>query len=167
MEKSQKEIEQLILDFLAEHGEDYFTCAIATCADNQVRNTPIDARNDRLHLYFSADPGGKLENIRKNPKVCLAVFIPVGKLYMKNARGLQFWGTAHIIDREQEPEEFQKAFDIIRLDEIARVSTGHPFPETFMPKLNLVKIVPDRISYFVAMGEQPAKYIWERATASE
>jgi hypothetical protein len=162
MEKTKAEIEQLILEFLAEHGEEYFTCAIATCIDNEPRNTPIDARNDGLNMYFSADPGGKLANIRKNPKVCLAVFIPVGKLYMKNARGFQMWGTAHIIDREKEPEEFQKAFDIIRLEEIAKVSTGHPFPEAFIPKLNLVKIVPDKISYFVSMGEKPAKYFWNK-----
>ncbi|MCP4628451.1 MAG: hypothetical protein GY850_33820, partial [bacterium] len=68
MEKNKSEIEAIILDFLSEHGKNYFTCALATCYDNQPRNTPIDARNDGLNMYFSADPGGKLENIKKNPE---------------------------------------------------------------------------------------------------
>ena len=85
----------------------------------------------------------------------------MGKGYMKNARGLQMWGTAHIIDRNREPREFQKAFDVIRLNEIAEVSTGQPFPKAFIPKLNLVKIVPEKIAYFVSMGDKPAKYIWD------
>jgi hypothetical protein len=123
MEKSKTEIEKIIVDFLHEHGEHYFTCALATCWENQPRSTPVDARNDGLTMYFVADPGGKVENIRKNPNVCLAVFIPVGKGYMKNARGLQMWGKASIIAMKENPEEFEKGFRIIRLHEISMVSS--------------------------------------------
>ena len=161
MEKSKDEIEKLILEFLDEHGEDYFTCALATCWENQPRNTPIDARNDGLNMYFVADPGGKLENIRRNPDVCLAVFIPVGKGYMANARGLQMWGKAHIITMGEDPAEFEKGFNIIRLDEISMVSRNMPFPEAAKPKVTMVKIIPHKISYFVSMGERPVKYVWE------
>ena len=163
MEKSKQEIEKLILDFLQEHGEDYFTCALATCWDNQPRNTPIDARNDGLNMYFVSDPGGKLENIRRNPDVCLAIFIPVGKGYMKNARGLQMWGKAQIITMEEDPEEFEKGFNIIRLDEISMVSRNMPFPADAKPKVTMVKVIPEKISYFVSMGERPVKYVWEAA----
>jgi len=161
MEISKDEIEKLILDFLHEHGEDYFTCALATCLDSQPRNTPIDARNDGLNMYFVADPGGKLENIKRNPDVCLAVFIPVGKGYMTNARGLQMWGKAHIITMEEDPAEFEKGFNIIRLDEISMVSRNMPFPEEAKPKVTMVKVIPHKISYFVSMGEPPVKYVWE------
>ena len=161
MEKSKAEIEKIIVDFLHEHGEHYFTCALATCWENQPRSTPVDARNDGLTMYFVADPGGKIENIRKNPNVCLAVFIPVGKGYMKNARGLQMWGKASIITMKENPEEFEKGFRIIRLDEISMVSNNRPFPEEAKSRITMIKIVPDKISYFVSMGEKPAKYIWE------
>ncbi len=161
MGKSKAEIEKIILDFLQEHGEHYFTCALATCGDNQPRNTPIDARNDGLNMYFVADPGGKLDNIRQNPNVCLAVFIPVGKGYMKNARGLQMWGKAHIITMDEDSAEFEKGFRIIKLDEISMVSHNKPFPEEAKQKITMVKIIPHRISYFVSMGGKPAKYIWE------
>ena len=133
MEKSKAEIEKIILDFLQEHGENYFTCALATCWENQPRNTPVDARNDGLNMYFVADPGGKLENIRRNPNVCLAVFIPVGKGYMKNVRGLQMWGKAHIITMDDNPAEFEKGFRTIKLDEISMVSNNIPFPEEAKP----------------------------------
>ena len=161
MEKSKAEIEQIILDFLQEHGEDHFTCALATCWENQPRNTPVDARNDGLTMYFVADPGGKLENIRRNPNVCLAVFIPVGKGYMKNARGLQMWGRAHIIKRDEDPEEFEKGFNTIRLDEISMVSYNRPFPEEAKPMITMVKVTPHRIAYFHSSGEKPVKYVWE------
>ena len=93
MTTSNAEIENSIINFLHEHGENYFTCALATCSNTIPRNTPVDARNDGLTMSFVSDQGQKLENMKKNPKVCLAVFMPVGKGYMKNARGLQMRGT--------------------------------------------------------------------------
>ena len=160
MKKSKAEIEQSILEFFKEHGENYFTCALATYHDNEPRNTPIDARNDGLNMYFVADPGGKLENIRRNPRVCLAVFIPVGKGYMTNARGLQIWGKARIITKENDPEEFEKGFFTIRLDEISRSLNKQPFPKEAKQNLTIIKVVPRKISFFISIGEKPAKYIW-------
>jgi len=161
MEKSKAEIEQSMLEFLKEHGENCFTCSLATCFENEPRNTPVDARNDGLNMYFVADPGGKVENIRRNPRVCLAVFIPVGKGYMTNARGLQMWGKAQIITKEADPEEFEKGFLTIRLDEISRSLNKQPFPKEAKQNLTIVKVVPHKISYFISMGEKPAKYIWQ------
>jgi len=162
MEKSRAEVESIILDFLREHGENYFTCALATCRDNEPRNTPVDARNDGLTMYFVSDLGEKLENMKANPKVCLAVYIPVGKGYMKNARGLQMWGTAHIIKLDADPEAFNRGFDVMRLDEISMSSFNRPFPEEAKPQLNMIKIVPDRIAYFDSTGGAPVKYLWEK-----
>jgi hypothetical protein len=80
---------------------------------------------------------------------------------MKNVRGLQMWGKAHIITMDENPAEFEKGFRTIKLDEISMVSNNIPFPEEAKPKITMVKIVPQRISYFVSTGEKPAKYIWE------
>ena len=65
MEKSRAEIEKMIIDFLYEHGEQYFTCALATCMDNKPRCTPVDARNDGLTMYFVADPGARWKTYGK------------------------------------------------------------------------------------------------------
>jgi len=161
MEKSKVETEKTILDFLREHGEQYFTCALATCRENQPRNTPVDARNDGLTMYFVSDAGEKLENIKKNPRVCLAVFMPVGKGYMKNARGLQLWGTAHLLTMHSNSDEFKKGAAVIRIDEISRALTGEPLSDAVKATLTIVKVVPERISYFDTTGEKPMKLLWE------
>lgn len=158
---SNTEIENIIINFLHGHGENYFTCALATCSNNMPRNTPVDARNDGLTMYFVADQGQKLENIRKNPRVCLAVFMPVGKGYMKNARGLQMWGTAQILTMKENPEEFMKGTEVIRIDEISRTVSGGPLPYEVKATLNIIKVIPDKISYFDSTGDKPVKHIWE------
>jgi hypothetical protein len=160
---SKKEMEKIIVDFLREHGERYFTCALATCWNNEPRNTPVDARNDGLTMYFVSDYGQKLENMKKNPRVCLAVFMPVGKGYMKNARGLQLWGTAQILTMSDNPEEFRKGAEVIRLDEISRSMSGAPLPDAVRETLNIIRVVPDKIAYFDSTGDRPLKFTWESA----
>jgi hypothetical protein len=80
---------------------------------------------------------------------------------MKNARGLQMWGKAHLITMNENPAEFEKGFRTINLDEISMASNNKPFPEEAKQRITIVKIIPHKISYFVSMGEKPAKYIWE------
>lgn len=157
--------ETIIKSFLREHGERYMTCALATCAGNEPRNTPVDARADGLTMYFVADRGGKLDNIRTNPKVCLAGFIPVGTGYMKNARGLQMWGRAQLLTLQEQPEAFHRGAAVIRIDEIAEKFTGAALPEEVKATLTIVKIIPKRISYFDSTGAEPVRYVWEQETA--
>jgi hypothetical protein len=163
MTKTRQAIEHIIEDFLKEHGENHMTCALATCSDNQARCTPVDARADGLTMYFVCDRGGKLENIQTNPSVCLAVFIPVGKGYMKNARGLQLWGTAHVLTMKDTPAEFARGADTIRIDEISASFTGAALPDEVRATLTIIKIVPEKIAYFDATGPEPVRYVWEAA----
>lgn len=163
MTKTRQEIEHIIEGFLGEHGENYMTCALATCSDNQARCTPVDARADGLTMYFVCDRGGKLENIKTNPSVCLAVFIPVGKGYMKNARGLQLWGTAHVLTMKDKPGEFARGAEIIRIDEISTLFSGAALPYAVKATLTIVKIEPEKIAYFDSTGPEPVRYVWEAA----
>ena len=71
------------------------------------------------------------------------------------------WGKAQIITKENDPEEFEKGFLTIRLDEISRSLNKQPFPKEAKQNLTIVKVVPHKISYFISMGEKPAKYIWQ------
>jgi general stress protein 26 len=161
MTKTRQEIARIIEGFLREHGENYMTCALATCSDNQARCTPVDARADGLTMYFVCDGGGKLENIQANPQVCLAVFIPVGTGYMKNARGLQMWGTAHVLTIKENPAEFAHGANIIRIDEISKLFSGAALPYAVKATLTIIKIVPEKIAYFDSTGPEPARYVWE------
>jgi hypothetical protein len=83
---------------------------------------------------------------------------------MTNARGLQMWGKVQIITKKNDPEEFEKGLITIRLDEISRSLNKKPFPEEKKQDLTIVKVVPHKISYFISMGEKPAKYIWHTNT---
>jgi hypothetical protein len=161
MTQTRQEIERIIECFLREHGENHMTCALATCSNNQARCTPVDARADGLTMYFVCDGGGKLENIRANPSVCLAVFIPVGKGYMKNARGLQMWGTARVLTLQDTPVEFARGADIIRIDEISTLFSGEALPYAVKATLTIIKIVPEKIAYFDSTGPEPVRYVWE------
>ena len=100
MTKTRQEIERIISGFLQEHGENYMTCALATCSDNQARCTPVDARADGLTMYFVCDRGGKLENMQTNPHVCLAVFIPVGHRLYEKRTGAADVGHGSCADHE-------------------------------------------------------------------
>jgi hypothetical protein len=163
MTKTREEIESVIAGFLQEHGEHYMTCALATCSDNQARCTPVDARADGLTMYFVCDGGGKLENMKTNPHVCLAVFIPVGKGYMKNALGLQMWGMARVLTMEDSPCEFARGADIIRIDEISASFTGAALSEAVKATLTIIKVVPEKIAYFdsTGPGPEPVRYLWD------
>ena len=152
---------QIIEAFLAEHGRDYFTCALATCVDDQPRNTPVDCRHDGLDMFFIADQGGKLDNLRRNPRVCLAVFMPVGRGYMRNARGLQMWGRARILTAADDPALFARGAQALQLDEISRQSFGQPLAEEVKRQLTMVMVTPDRIVYFDATGDQPLRLQWQ------
>jgi hypothetical protein len=89
------------------------------------------------------------------------VFIPVGKGYMKNARGLQMWGRAQLLTMQNNPAGFSRGAEIIRIDEIAEQFTGAPLPDAVKATLTIVKLEPERISYFNSTGAEPVKYIWE------
>ena len=87
-----KELEKEILEFLEEratksggkhsrpgcnlqHG---LACVLATCHDNIPRATPVDYFCDgSLAVWVNAEPGGKIANIMRNPKVSLGIYEPV------------------------------------------------------------------------------------------
>jgi hypothetical protein len=55
-----------------------------------------------LTIYFVGEPGTKLSNIAKNPKVSIGVFLPYeGR---DSAKGAQITGQPQIIPRSNVPE---------------------------------------------------------------
>ncbi len=49
-------------------------CTIATASsDGQPRATPLECFAEGMTLYIIADPGTKIENIKVNPKVSVAM----------------------------------------------------------------------------------------------
>ena len=59
--------------------------------------------------------------------------------------------------RKKQTDEMKNNFLQDRFEN--RLDAGKPKP----PKLTLVKVIPQRISYFDTTGERPVKYMWEAA----
>jgi len=48
-------------------------CALGTCVDNEPRVTPIDFFNEGMTVWIAGQPGGKIANIMRNPKVSVGI----------------------------------------------------------------------------------------------
>ena len=158
--KDREEIRKEIEEFLKFHSENYFTCAIATCNDNIPRNTPVDYRPDGLSIWFVCDSGGKIKNIESNPKVCVAIFVPLGKGRMKDARGLQMWGTARIIKRAENEEDFNYGAKIFNLENFNRKQFGKDITEEQLNKIIFINVIPNKISFLDGSKGVGYKLIW-------
>ena len=57
---------------------------------------------------------------------------------------------------KENPEEFTKGTEVIRIDEISRTVSGGPLPDEVKVTLN-----DKEYSYFDSTGDKPVKYTWE------
>jgi hypothetical protein len=119
MEKSKAEIEKEIIDFLnkmsthkgtpgvgcgLKHGT---SLVLATCRNNQPRATTLDFFNEGMTLYILGEPGGKIANVRVNPKVSAAIYQqPLD--HSKTQKALQIWGKATLINRKNNLKLFEE-----------------------------------------------------------
>ena len=123
-EISAKELEKEIIEFLMErasksggkntgsgcnlkHGR---ACVLATSHEDVPRATPIDFFCDNtLNLWFNAEPGGKIANVMRNPKVSVGIFEPVD--HTIDQKSLQLWGKARIINEKNDSELFLEKWE--------------------------------------------------------
>jgi len=89
-EFTQKELEDLITEFMKARA----TCVIATCSDTMPRASTVEFFPSGLTVYILTEGGRKLENIRKNPQVSIAVSDAFTN--WESLRGLQITGAAEI-----------------------------------------------------------------------
>lgn len=156
------------------HGK---ACALGTCVDNKPRVTPIDLYSDGLTPWLAGEPGGKIANIMRNPNVSLGIYEPVD--HSKEQKSLQIWGTAQLINLQNNPEEFNRKFTAFGIDEALKgmieefALNGH-IPagqeaavfEKLTKKFNLIKIVPEKMILLHMMpGTFPLHKVWEPGKA--
>jgi hypothetical protein len=89
-EFTQKELENFVIEFMKARA----TCVIATCSDTMPRASTVEFFPSGLTVYILTEGGRKLENIRKNPQVSIAVSDAFTN--WENLRGLQITGAAEI-----------------------------------------------------------------------
>lgn len=187
-----KELEKELIDFLntmsskpgakrtkpgctIAHGK---ACALGTSVDNVPRVTPVDFFNEGLTIWIAGEPGGKVANIMRNPKVSVGIYEPVD--HGKEQKSLQIFGTAELINMKNNPDEFKKRFAQFGLDEalaglfedyverktIAAGQTGAMLEK--IPKMfNWIKITPQKmILLHMTPGTFPRRKTWGPGSAT-
>ena len=184
MAKSKEEIEKEILQFLDEnsthtgdesrpgcglsHG---IACALGTSKDNIPRVTPVDFFNDGLNIWILGDPGGKIVNIRANPKVAVGIYTRMD--HSVENRSIQLWGQASLITLENDKELFMEmvtkfgVLDAIKramkrgMLDIASETDFEAKVEKALSRETLIKIEPERIFLFISRPDGTReKLLW-------
>jgi hypothetical protein len=191
MERTKKEIEREILEFLNEHsskkrdlskpaGANYGTpCALGTCGDNIPRVTLIDYYNVGLTLWMVGDPGEKLAEMRTNPIVSIAIY--GGNDRTKGHKSLRLLGRASLITyAEQEQLYMEMITQFGLLDSFKKLVQSDliekiPFFESVLgedveTRLNkvlntetMIKVEPEKIILSVnKQGDIGERLVWEK-----
>ncbi len=155
-------------------GTHHRNCLVlATCHNNIPRATPLEFFNEGLTLYIFAEPGGKISNIKRNPRVSAAIYQqPLDHSVVQ--KSLQIFGTAELISMQNNPRLFKakaKKWNLYvcteRLAKIDRQGlTENQFRTTVenaLAAFHFIKIVPHRI---ILRQYHPdfsmPKYVWQR-----
>jgi len=131
-EFTQKELEDLITEFMKARA----TCVMATCSDSMPRASTVEFFPSGLTIYILTEGGRKVENIKKNPQVSIAISDAFTN--WESLRGLQITGAAEIGTKGS--EIFQEGLTAYRK---RRGKQDAALPD-FM---NVVKIMPIQMEY--------------------
>ena len=153
-------------------------CSLGTCVDNEPRVTPIDFFNDGITIWIAGQPGGKIANIMRNPKVSVGIYEPVD--HSIEQKSLQIWGTAELINIKNNPGEFKKRIESLGIKEAASgvieefvqmkaipQDQEEKALEMGLKQFNLIKIKPVKaVLLHMRPGTLPLKKTWENGKAS-
>ena len=183
MVRTKEEIEKEILGFLDENSTKEARpgtpCTLATSRDNIPRATPMSFYNDGLTLWMSGDPGGKMENIRTNPNVSVAIYSPHDR--SKENRSIMLKGKASLITyREQEELYMEVITKFGILDSVKQairsglmdkqplleVALGVDFEtklDKWLHRQTVIKVEPEIISLLILPpGGIVERLVWEK-----
>jgi hypothetical protein len=138
-EINRRKLENMICDFLKTQA----TCVIATCSDSIPRASTVEFFPIALTIYIITEGGRKVENIKKNPRVSIALSAPFTG--WESLKGLQISGTAEIGRKgsgifEEGIKAYKKRKDLKKV---------------LMPDfMNILKIIPIEIDYIDAELEK-------------
>jgi len=140
-------------------------CTIATASsDGQPRATPLECFAEGMTVYIFADPGTKIENIKVNPKVSVAICNQLNPSWKgddwKTQKAIMITGLATILGPD-DPESIHARKEVIRWQEFV-AALGWDITEP--PKGLVIKVEPKKIEYqengLRAEGYS-SKQIWE------
>jgi hypothetical protein len=183
MIRTKEEIEKEILIFLDENSTKKTRpgtpCTLATCVDNIPRAIPMSFYIDGLTLWMSGDPGGKMENIRTNPNVSVAIYSPHDR--SKENRSIMLRAKASLVTYHKQEELYMEVITkfgildslkqaiqsgLIDKQTLLDVALGEDV-ETKLDKMlhrqTLIKVEPEIISLLILPpGGIVERLVWEK-----
>jgi len=146
---------------------------LATSHDDEPRATPLEFFHEGFTLYVFGEPGGKIANIKRNPRVCAAIYEqPLD--HSKLQRSLQVWGNAQLISVRNDKKTYMEKVNKWNMIEVAKTlltplikdlspdeQEGHV--ENLLEAINLIRIEPTRmvLRRYTAEFAMP-KYEWKK-----
>ena len=154
--KSAAEFEKLLKKFLARNN----VLHLSTCKSNISRTTPLEYRLDGFTFLILSEGGSKFDNLKVNKNVSFSIAEP----YHPNedffgAKGLQAWGRAKVYSRKDNPKEFEKAMQKMKVYPFLKKLGINELPKTF--NYRIIEITPDRMR-LGSVREGVFKVTWEK-----
>jgi len=148
---------------------------LATCHKNMPRATALEFFNEGLTLYILGGPGGKIANIKRNPRVSAFIYEqPLDHSVCQ--KSLQIFGKAELLTIRCNPRLFKAKLKKFNMTEVMtslitpmakEKNLSEKEEKAFIDRLiqahSFIKILPDHI----IMKEYPPnftmqKYEWRR-----
>ena len=146
---------------------------LATSYEDEPRATPLEFFHEGLTLYVFGEPGGKIANIKRNPRVCAAIYEqPLD--HSKLQRSLQLWGDAQLISVRNDKKAYREKVKKWNMIEVAKTLLT-PLIQGLSPEeqdgqveklleaINLIRIEPTRmvLRRYTTEFAMP-KYEWKK-----
>ena len=169
--KTKTEIKNDIIDFLnrtagsADKKTGKHRCGmvhrnalvLATSYKDSPRATPLEFFNEGLTLYIFGEPGGKIANIKRNKKVCAAVYEQPLK-HSKVQKSMQMFGKVELINVRNNPRLFKSKalkwnlYGVIDSflkpyfkDNKVSEKEKKMMEDKLLKSINMIKITPDKV----------------------
>lgn len=130
---------------------------LATSYNDSPRATPLEFFNEGLTIYIFGEPGGKISNVRRNKKVCAAVYEQPLK-HSRVQKSVQIFGFAELINVRNNPRLFKSKAHKWNLygvldsflkpylkDNKVSVKEKKTMEDKLLKSINMIKITPDHI----------------------
>jgi len=146
---------------------------LATSYEDTPRATPLEFFHEGITIYIFSEPGGKIANIKRNPKVCAAIY-EQPLTHSKTQRSLQIWGEAELISIRSDKKTYMEKVEKWNIDEVAKklmsplIKNLDPEEqnkevEKMLGALNLIRIEPAQMVLRTYNTDfSMPKYEWKR-----
>lgn len=140
--RSAKSFEKDLQTFLSQNE----VLHLCTQKENAIRSTPVGYTSKQLIFYVLSEGGGKFANLKKNKKVAFSIAAPfrVAEDFW-GYKGVQGWGQAAVYTRKENPDQFEKSFEMMGLVAGGRKLRARDLSPHFNHKI--IEIRPTKIKY--------------------